>query len=55
MACIFATEAIRATSKERDHLILQGGERILVLLTSHEKLPEAKYLCEKDDGTGKKW
>lgn len=49
--CIFATEAINANSKGKDHLILQGGEHIIVLLTSHDKLPEGKYLCEKTDGT----
>ena len=52
--CIFATEAIKPQNKEKDHLILQGGEQILVLLTSHEKLPEGKYLCEKNDGTGER-
>ena len=39
-------------NKGKDHLILQGGEHISVLLTSHEKLPDGKYLCEKNDGTG---
>ena len=47
-----ATKAINANSKGKDHLILQGGEHIIVLLTSHDKLPEGKYLCEKTDGTG---
>ena len=48
---IYATEAVKPNAKGKDHLVLQGGEQLMVLLTSHEKLPEGKYLCEKPDGT----
>ena len=48
---IFATEVVKPNIKAKDHLVLQVGEQLMILLTSHDKLPDGKYLCEKSDGT----
>ena len=35
------------------HLGVTTGERVLVLLFIHAKLPDGLYLVEKEDGTSK--
>ncbi len=37
----------------KDHLPVEVGEIMHVLLLSHPKLPDGKYLVEKEDGTSK--
>ena len=36
-----------------DHLGVTTGERVLVLLLTHDNLPDGLYLVEKEDGTSK--
>ena len=45
-------EVLLDHARTKDHLSVTVGEVVYVLLISHPKLPETKYLIEKDDGTG---
>ena len=40
--------------KTKDHLIVKTGEVVHVLLINHAKLPDGKYLVEKDDGSSER-
>ena len=37
-------------AKSKDHMAVVKGERVDVILITHEKLPQHKLLVEKDDG-----
>ena len=39
--------------KVKDQLSVTKGEVLYVLLLAHDKLPDGKYLAEKEDGTSK--
>ena len=45
-------EVLLEHPRTKDHLGVTEGEVVHVLLLNHPKLPETKYLVEKDDGTG---
>ena len=48
---LFTVEAIEARSKAKEHLPVIKGERLVVIVSTHTKLPPGKYLVEKEDGT----
>ena len=48
---LFAVEAVLEHTKTKDHLPIEVGELLFVLLIAHDKMPSDKYLVEKDDGT----
>ena len=37
----------------KDHMAVTAGEKMSVVLITHEKLPRGKYLVEKEDGSSK--
>ena len=51
MQHLFTVEALLEHPKTKDHLQVSIGEVLFVLLLTHEKLPDGKYLVEKEDGT----
>lgn len=53
MQHLFTVEALLDHPKTKDHLPVTIGEVLFVLLLAHDKLPDGKYLAEKEDGTSK--
>ena len=51
MQHLFTVEALLEHPKTKDHLPISEGEVLFVLLLAHDKLPDGKYLAEKEDGT----
>ena len=37
--------------KTKDHIGVTEGEKVFVILITHPKLPDGRYLVEKEDGT----
>ena len=50
---LFAVEVLLGHPRTKDHLGVTDGDIAFVLLISHPKLPEGRYLAEKEDGTSK--
>ena len=46
-------EVVLAHSKTKDHLAVEIGEVLFVLLIAHDKMSQDRYLVEKEDGTSK--
>ena len=51
MQHLFTVEVLLEHPKTKDHLPVNIGEVLFVLLLAHDKLPDGKYLVEKEDGT----
>jgi hypothetical protein len=51
MQHLFTVEVLLEHPKTKDHLQISIGEVLFVLLLAHDKLPDGKYLVEKEDGT----
>ena len=51
MQHLFTVVVLLEHPKTKDHLPVSEGEVLSVLLLVHEKLPDGKYLVEKEDGT----
>ena len=50
---LFAVKVLEDQPEMEGHLGVTTGERVLVLLFIHAKLPDGLYLVEKEDGTSK--
>jgi len=48
---LFAVQILLDHPKTKDHLGVTESEVVFVLLISHPKLPDGRYLAEKEDGT----
>lgn len=49
---LFTVEVMLNHSRTKDHLPCETGEVLFVLLIAHDKMPQDRYLVEKEDGTG---